>query len=86
MRSVLDQGQEKIVDRSREKFVSSDLPVITARRMLLKAAKARARGIEPALPRNRESYEQRSAAAMSTEADFEGLLQTPASGCTGFCN
>ncbi len=66
-----------MVDRSREMLVPSDLPVITARRMLLKAAKDLARGVEPALARKPDSYKQRSVAAMSTEADFESLLQNP---------
>ncbi len=77
MRSVPGSGPGKMVDRSREMLVPSDLPVITARRMLLKAAKDLARGVEPALARKPDSYKQRSVAAMSTEADFESLLQNP---------
>mgnify|MGYP006920590987 CR=1 FL=1 len=34
-------------------------------------------GYQPALARKPDSYKQRSVAAMSTEADFESLLQNP---------
>ena len=76
MRSIPGYGPGRLIDRTRELLVSSDLPVIKARRMLLKMAKDLQRGIEPVLPHHPESYNHRSAAAMSTEDTFDGLMQS----------
>lgn len=64
-----------IVDRSRELLVASDLPVITARRMLLKLARDMREGIEPALPQRPELYRVRSASAVTPEGDFDAFLK-----------
>jgi hypothetical protein len=76
MRSIPGRGPGKLVDRSREMLVPSDLPVITARRKLLKMAKELQQGIEPTLPHHPELFNHRSAAAVSTESTFDGLLQS----------
>lgn len=64
----------EIVDRKRELLVPSDLPVITARRMLLKMARDMANGIEPALPQSPDLYAVRSTAAVTPEGDFGAFL------------
>ena len=76
MRSQPGFGPGRRVDRSREMLVPSDLPVITARRMLLKQAKELQRGTEPAMAHRPEGFNHRSLAAMSAESSFEGLLQS----------
>jgi len=76
MRSQPGFGPGRRVDRSREMLVPSDLPVVTARRMLLKQAKELQRGIEPALAHRPEAFDHRSVAAMSSESSFEALLQS----------
>jgi phthalate 4,5-dioxygenase len=63
-----------IVDRKREILVVSDLPVITARRMLLKLAKGMRDGIAPTLASRPDLYAVRSTAALSPHAEFQDFL------------
>ncbi|MGE3246981.1 MAG: hypothetical protein AB7J19_11710, partial [Beijerinckiaceae bacterium] len=63
-----------LVDRSRERLVSSDVPVITARKILLKLARDLENGIEPPQALQPELYNVRAIADVSVHADFEGLL------------
>ncbi len=75
MRSGSGRGTGSIVDRPHEMLVPSDLPVITARRMLLQQAKALQHGTESTLPHRPELYRHRSAATFTTESRFEGVLE-----------
>jgi len=74
MRSGLGLGPGRMVDRSREMLLPTDLPVITARRLLIKLAKDLQRGIEPPLPRKPGLYRRRSLAALSSQGSFEAFL------------
>ena len=65
-----------LVDRARELLVASDLPVITARRMLLKLAKDMREGIEPALPHSPGSFSVRSTSAVTQEGEFDAFLRS----------
>ncbi len=68
-------GVGGMVDRGQELLVASDLPVITARRMLLKLAKDMRDGIEPALPQRPELFNVRSASAVTPVGDFDEFLR-----------
>lgn len=68
-------GPGMIVDRSRELLVASDLPVITARRKLLKLARDMRDGKEPELPHHPAHYAVRSAAAVTPEGEFDAFLK-----------
>ena len=78
MPSAFGLGAGRIVDRKRELLVASDLPVITARRMLLKLAKDMRDGIEPRLPHRPELFHVRSTSAITPESDFENFLKARA--------
>ncbi|MBM3607545.1 MAG: Rieske 2Fe-2S domain-containing protein [Alphaproteobacteria bacterium] len=71
-------GPGKIADRSRELLVASDLPVITARRILLKMAKDMREGRAPQLPQNPERFAVRSAASITQQDDFSAYLEAHA--------
>lgn len=75
MRSGAGRGPGRIADRPSEMLVPSDLPVITARRMLLKQVKSLQSGTEPVLPHKPELYRHRSATTFTAESSFEGVLQ-----------
>ncbi|MBT3553628.1 MAG: Rieske 2Fe-2S domain-containing protein [Rhodospirillaceae bacterium] len=66
--------QGSIVDRSRERLVASDVPVITARRILLDLARALEAGIEPTQAGQGDLYAVRSLAATSPHREFEPFL------------
>jgi phthalate 4,5-dioxygenase len=59
------------VDRAREHLVASDMPVIAARRKLVKMAQDARKGIDPAAVQHPESYQVRGLAKLSSIADFE---------------
>lgn len=63
-----------LVDRSRERLVASDVPVITARKILLKLARDMENGIEPPQAGNPELYKVRALAGLSQEAQFANFL------------
>ena len=75
MISVPGLGPGKIVDRSKEYLASADVPVITARRMLVELAKALRDGTEPAIVDNPAAYAVRTISPISETADFETLLR-----------
>jgi phthalate 4,5-dioxygenase oxygenase subunit len=75
MPSGFGLGPGKIVDRSREMVVPSDMPVITARRILLNMAKDLQKGIEPTQPQRGELYEPLSMSALAPEAEFDAFLE-----------
>jgi len=76
MPSAFGLGPGKIVDRTREMLVPSDIPVITARRILLNMAKALQQGIEPLPPRDASLYRHLSAAGLAPEANFDDYMAT----------
>ncbi len=63
-----------LVDRSRERLVASDVPVITARKTLLRLAAALERGIEPPQAADGDLYRVRAIAAVSRDAGFDEFL------------
>jgi len=75
MPSGFGLGPGRVVDRSREMLVPSDMPVITARRMLIKMAKDLQKGIEPELPWQSTRFRVRSTSAISPEAEFDDFLK-----------
>ena len=75
MKSGFGLGPGRIVDRSREMLVPSDLPVITARRIMLKMASNLQKGIEPTQPYQAELYKALSMSALSPEAAFDDFVQ-----------
>ena len=67
-----------LVDRSREHLVSSDVPVITVRRLLMDLARDVQRGIEPRPAAEGKLYAVRSLDLLSPIADFDELLRVHA--------
>lgn len=63
-----------LVDRSRERLVSSDVPVITARKQLLKLLKDMENGIDPPQASRPDLYQVRAMADVSLHAVFDELL------------
>jgi phenylpropionate dioxygenase-like ring-hydroxylating dioxygenase large terminal subunit len=59
------------VDRAGEHLVASDMPVIAARRKLVKLAQDTRKGIDPVAVQRPESYQVRGLAKLSPIADFE---------------
>jgi phthalate 4,5-dioxygenase oxygenase subunit len=78
MKSGFGLGPGRIVDRSREMLVPSDLPVITARRIVLDMAKNLQKGIEPAQPHQGNLYGPLSMSALSPEENFDDFLKANA--------
>lgn len=74
MPSGFGLGPGRIVDRTKEMLVPSDIPVITARRILLKLAKALRDGIEPLQPHDGGLYRPLSMAGLAPEAEFDDFL------------
>jgi len=72
--SIPGVRQGGLVDRSRERLVASDVPVITARKILLKLARDLEAGIEPPQPGDSDLYKVRAIAALSQHDDFEAFL------------
>jgi phthalate 4,5-dioxygenase len=68
-------GHVGIVDRSEERLVKSDLPIMTARRLLTKLVKDLAQGIEPRAVSQADKYGVRGIAKLSPIADFDEFLQ-----------
>jgi len=68
-------GPGKVADRSRELLVASDLPVITARRILLQMARNMREGRAPDLPHHPERFAVRSAATVGKQDDFGEFLR-----------
>jgi phenylpropionate dioxygenase-like ring-hydroxylating dioxygenase large terminal subunit len=68
-------GQLGIVDRSEERLVKSDLPIMTARRMLTKLAKDLMQGVEPKAAASAGQYGVRGIAKLSPIADFDEFMQ-----------
>jgi phthalate 4,5-dioxygenase oxygenase subunit len=63
-----------IVDRAHENLVASDLPVVAARRKLVKIAKELRQGVEPVAVAKPESYAVRGMAMLSPIGDFEEFI------------
>ena len=74
MRSVPGMGPGKMADRSREYLVSADMPVITARRRLIKMAKDLRDGIEPEILAHPEAYGVRTISPITGISDFDTLI------------
>jgi phenylpropionate dioxygenase-like ring-hydroxylating dioxygenase large terminal subunit len=74
MRSAPGARHGAIADRTRERLVASDTPVITARRILLRLAAALENGVEPPQPGNGDLYRVRAIAALSPHADLDSFL------------
>ncbi|WLW61058.1 Rieske 2Fe-2S domain-containing protein [Achromobacter aegrifaciens] len=68
-------GHPGIVDRSAERLVKSDLPIMAARRMLMRLVKDLDQGVEPAAAANAGSYGVRGIAKLSPIADFDEFMQ-----------
>lgn len=68
------EGHLGVVDRSGEHLVKSDLPVLTARRMLTKLARDLANGTQPRAA-NREACGVRAISMVSPIADFDEFMQ-----------
>ncbi|MGB3430837.1 Rieske 2Fe-2S domain-containing protein [Achromobacter sp.] len=68
-------GHAGIVDRSQERLVKSDLPIMAARRMLMRLVKDLDQGVEPAAAANADSYGVRGIAKLSPIADFDEFMQ-----------
>lgn len=66
------------VDRKRELLVASDLPVITARRMLLKLAREMREGKPPASPQRPDLFRVRSTSAVTPVGEFDEFLKAHA--------
>ena len=64
-----------LVDRSRERLVASDVPVITARKTLLKMIDDLEKGIEPPQISNPGVYNVHGTAILSRHAEFDGFLR-----------
>jgi hypothetical protein len=64
-----------IVDRSREHLVASDLPGVTARRLLIKMATDLQSGIEPYAAQHAEVYRVRAIDGLTTIGDFDEFLK-----------
>jgi phthalate 4,5-dioxygenase oxygenase subunit len=65
-----------IVDRSREHLVASDIPGVTARRLLIKLATDLQNGIEPFAARHGAVYAVRALDKLTPIADFDELMAT----------
>lgn len=74
MPSGFGLARGRIVDRSREMLVPSDLPVITARKSILNLARNLQKGIEPRQPHQGGLYDVLSMSALSPEAGFEEFV------------
>jgi phthalate 4,5-dioxygenase len=74
-------GAVGIADRSREHLVSSDVPVVTARRRLIRMARALREGVEPSPTRNARGYAVRAMSRFSTIAEFDDLLSAHGADC-----
>jgi hypothetical protein len=68
-----------LVDRAREHLVASDMPVIAARRKLVKLAQDARKGIDPVAVQRPESYQVRALAKLSPIADFDEFYAQVAS-------
>ena len=64
----------RIVDRSRERLIPTDVPVITARKILLNLAKALEDGIEPPQAARGDLYRVRAVAAVTGHAELDPFL------------
>jgi phthalate 4,5-dioxygenase oxygenase subunit len=70
-------GQRRgIVDRAREMLVTSDLPIVTARRRLVSMAKALQNGVEPTEVHAVESSAVRPICRLNTIDNFDDFLST----------
>ena len=74
MRGVPGARHGGIADRSRERLVGSDTPVITARKILLRLAAALEAGIEPPQATESDLYRVRAIATVSGHTEFDDFL------------
>ena len=72
--SIPGVAHGRLVDRSRERLVPTDIPVITARRILLDLAKALEDGIEPVQAADGDLYRVRAIAAVTEHPELAGFL------------
>lgn len=70
-----------IVDRSKEHLVASDIPAVTARRLLIKMARNLQEGIEPYAASNGDVYSVRPLSVLTTISDLEALLHAHSEDC-----
>jgi phenylpropionate dioxygenase-like ring-hydroxylating dioxygenase large terminal subunit len=71
-------GHAGIVDRSNERLVKSDLPIMIARRVLTRLAKELAQGSEPKVVSSADQYGVRGIAKLSPIADFDEFMHAHA--------
>lgn len=69
-----DRAEPGIIDRAGEHLVSSDLAIVTARRRLLKMAKALADNVDPVEPMNPELFAVRAISKVSAHDKFVDLM------------
>jgi hypothetical protein len=74
MLSVPGLPRGALQDRSTEMLVAADLPVITARKILLRLAKGLAAGEEPKFIRSPETFRRRSAGLKAKEETLEQVI------------
>ena len=72
--SIPGVAHGRLVDRSRERLGPTDIPVITARRILLDLAKALEDGIEPVQAADGDLYRVRAIAAVTEHPELAGFL------------
>lgn len=71
-------GHLGIVDRSEERLVKSDLPIMTARRMLMRLARDLEQGVEPKAASSAGTYGVRGLAKLSPIGDFDEFMHVHA--------
>ena len=72
---AMTDGMGFIPERWREHLGTTDIAIITARRMLLRMAQDLQQGIEPFAPHHGDAYRVRPIDIISEIEDFEELLQ-----------
>lgn len=85
LRSMQGLRPGALVDRSRERLVASDVPVVTARRILLRMIDDLEKGIEPAQASNPAAYRVHGTAVLSRQADFMSFLREHAPQIAAHC-
>jgi phenylpropionate dioxygenase-like ring-hydroxylating dioxygenase large terminal subunit len=70
----VDPENPGIIDRSAEHLVSSDRPIVTARRRLLKMADDLAKGIAPRIPHDPGLFKVRAISKVCPTKDFDSLI------------
>ena len=72
---AMTDGMGSIPERWREHLGTTDVAIIAARRILLKAARDLQNGIEPYAPHHGDLYHIRPIDVVSEDEEFDGLLE-----------